>query len=71
MAKRCSDLIKTWWELEFDESAYKFRKLLRHHHEPEAAPVLPARQDQGPADGVARAQPQQDVQAADVDMVFN
>jgi hypothetical protein len=29
--KRASDEVKTWWELNFDESAYKFRKMDRHH----------------------------------------
>ena len=69
MAKRGSDEVKTWWELDFDEGAYKFRKLLRHHHEQEERPALPARQDHGQPDGVGHAQPQQDVQAADVDML--
>ena len=34
--KRKSEWVKTWWERSFDEDAYKYRKLNRHHVEADA-----------------------------------
>ena len=72
MAKRVSDEVKSWWELDFDEGSYKFRKLNRHHQEQEQWPDHPhALQEQIPHDGLGQADPiplQQDAQAADEDM---
>ena len=32
--KRKSEWVKTWWEQTFDEEAFKYRKLNRHHADP-------------------------------------
>jgi hypothetical protein len=55
MAKRPSDEVKTWWELDFDEGPYKFRKLNRHHQPQGFFHALPV----PPQDAVAPMAPEE------------
>ena len=75
MAKRDSQYIKTWWERDFDEGAFKFRRLNSFAQQPlvepelEAAAAAFAAGQQGQLHPADHAQVPPADQAQDVDML--
>lgn len=73
MTKRDSNDVKTWWERDFDEGQYKFRKLNRHAEPPAPWPwpahaFAPAAEFQVPPNPEVREQYRPGQQAQDVEM---
>ena len=70
MAKRSSWWVQSWWEHDFDYSSFKFRKLNRHHPEPDV-PAAMAAVPQDPPQDAAPDPPQgeqHDAVVMDIDM---